>query len=148
MDPVIVVDMEGTLSDERHRTKYDTDFHTKDWHLKFVEDPVYQPVKELIDRSPYEYIILSAKPIEYKYLYEDWLETRMNKYPVAIYMRPRGNNDTSPVLKKKITEEFIIPNFQVVLAIDDRADVCRMFANMGIYSLHFRGGKVWSLTKY
>lgn len=134
---IILVDMEGTLSDSRHRGQLFYKHNANNWHNGFAQDIPNAFVKQLVEKAEQDYIIMSAKPLEYSGLYTIWLQRHMTRQPLNVYMRPCGSFDTSPALKEKWLVD-ILSIYDVVVAIDDRADICAMYRRYDIPTLQFK----------
>lgn len=136
---IALVDMEGTLSNSNHRKEYQ--YHPEnhhEWHEGFVKDKPNHEVVQIVASMPWDYMILSCKPEQYREAYHAWIEEYNIPDPLHIYMRPLGNHDTSPGLKQKWVQDLIDRGYKPVLAIDDRADVCGMYRNLRIPTFYYK----------
>ena len=133
---VILVDMEGTLSDSRHRGIWTPDGAHK-WHDLFNDDQPNPSIKQIVENYPADYIITTAKPVSYRRVINHWLKKYMVKQPIHTFMRPDGNFDPSRIVKEEMLSA-ILPCYDVELAIDDREEICAMFRRYNIPTIHFK----------
>ena len=92
----------------------------------------------------YEIIICTAKPIKYRTIIYNWLKKELGWEPAFIFMRGESEmNLSSPKLKNKVLS-YIIKDlkYKIIIAIDDRKDVCDMNINQGIYTWLYEKNKI------
>lgn len=130
---IVLVDLEGTLSDCGHRIHHwqKQDYDT--WNELFPQD---KPRPEVIDlvvalAEKYEIYIATAKPFEYYSDVDKWLKKHLPLQTVEILMRPDGNEQTSPDLKDSWVQALENEGKVIALAIDDREDVIDMYSEVG-----------------
>ena len=136
MKSIILVDFDNTLSDGRRRGLWAPE-SSLEWHSESANDKPNDEVKTIVELHYCDYVIVTAKPIEFKHIVVDWLRRNMCKLPLAIYMRPKGSWDVSSELKKKFAME-IMKCYDVALGIDDREDVCAAYRTLGIPTIQFK----------
>lgn len=177
---LVIVDMDGTLSDSSQRQKYisgkclecegksggyvvqenldgglgvykcptcEGRKVKKDWGAFFrnaSEDKPRASVETLVriyaaHEHKYKVIIVSGRPIDQcGILTEDWLER--HKIPYShLFMRQGYDKRADTVIKKEILDK--LPKDKVVLAIDDRPSIIRMWRENGIRVLDVGDGK-------
>jgi hypothetical protein len=129
----VIFDLDGTLANCEHRRHHLTK-SPKDWesfYAEILEDRVNQNVCGFWNSCIPTRIIVSGRPTS---LYEDtttWLH--MNDiWPTAIYMRKEGDFRPDDIVKKELYHEFIEPSFDVVLVLDDRDKVVKMWRSLGL----------------
>lgn len=138
---VMAIDIDGTLSDSRTRGVW-SPARAHEWHEEFANDPPVQSVVDLIKYSEYNYIIISSKPSSYKEMVKEWIGKHRLHMPMAIYMRPCGNLDVSPTLKRSMISRARSNGFKVVLGVDDRADCCEAYISMGIPAFQLKQPRI------
>ena len=137
MQDIIIVGLEGTLTNHEHRG---TPTHPEDfqgWEEKLIDDPANQVIVDIIAYLPHSYFILSYKPIQYKYLCEEWIDKRMNFFPDFIFLRSCNDHGTRQATKHKWLVE-IKKTYNPILAIDSRESVCAMYRANGVETLHYK----------
>ena len=131
MDSVIV-DLDGTLSDNSHRKHY-IEGDDPDWsryYGKVSEDGVKQNVRDFVTEleEDHDIIILTARSNEVRRDTIKWLEEHEIPFDKLI-MLTEGRWDISDhKFKKEKLQEIEDP----VLAIDDKTSNCKMFENHGL----------------
>ena len=140
---IYVIDLDGTLADERHRHHHiDNPDGIKDWDAYFAEsaiDPINMPILYLMDSltlaSTVDQIeIWTGRMEKYREITEKWLERHGVPYT---RLRMRLNDDFRPV--DQVKESWIDPANPPKLLIDDLRRTCEAFANMGVPTLQYRG---------
>ena len=46
---------------------------------------------------------------------------------IKLYMRPTGNSEKDTIIKAKLFRDYVSPNYDVVMAIDDRPCVLKLW---------------------
>jgi uncharacterized HAD superfamily protein len=132
--PIVIVDMDGTLADVRHRLHHIQGPGKKNWK-RFFEAQVHdkpfaaiaQRVRDLARDN--EIVIVTGRPEEYRSGTEAWL----HKFRIPfsrIYMRPAGDHRPDYIVKGEILEK--IGPQRVVLAFEDRQPVWEAYRRAGI----------------
>jgi FMN phosphatase YigB (HAD superfamily) len=130
---MVLVDMDGTLADVRHREHFVRQ-KPKRWKAFFEameKDPPNQAIAEWVRNlvPDYEVVILSGRPAEYGERTMAWL--RRNNIPFsAILMRRSGDRRPDYIVKKEILDT--LDRQAIAFVIDDRASVCDMWRANGI----------------
>lgn len=131
---IIIVDMDGTLADVRHRLRYIRGRGKPNWKRFFQEqrhDPankrVCRQVRELAQEN--EIVIVTGRPEQYRAETEGWLGRHKIPYS-GIYMRPAGDHRPDFQVKKDILEK--IGKQRVALVVEDRPRVCEMYRQQGL----------------
>lgn len=134
----IVVDLEGTLSDCSHRLHLleakDYDGWNAGLHLDHPRKDIIAEVLEL--SKNHEIIISTAKPEPYYDAVVDWFNKHCPFTCGKILMRGGSDKRTSPLVKADHLTIIRSLELEIVLAIDDRLDVCNMFRSKGIAAKH------------
>ena len=134
----IIFDLDGTLCECEHRVHYmrERPKRREEFHSACIFDGVVAAVKALIDMaetSGIEVILLSARPIRFKALTEEWLTKNAIYYDQLILSSYPELSD--PEYKIKMYRELIEPFYDVIFAIDDRDTVVRMWRDNGVTCL-------------
>lgn len=135
--PIVLVDLEGTLTDSDHRIKY---WEAKDydtWNNLLYADRPNSPVIDLVVELSMHcrIFIATAKPVQYKKEIHAWLDEHLPIKPDVVMMRPEGNKETSPDLKESWVISLAAHNQTIALAIDDRSDVINMYRDKGLITI-------------
>ena len=134
MKPTIIVDIDGTIADVRHRLHHIKGPGKKDWKAFFEGMDRDTPIKEMIRRvqgfgKSNDLIVVTGRPEHYRKRTEKWLAKHGIRYR-RLFMRPDGDHRPDYTVKEEVLREF--PQGQIVLAIDDRGPVCDMWEKHGI----------------
>ena len=142
---IVIIDLENTLSNPKHRMEilYKSKLKCisdetkislkKSFQNEFSNDLVNNNVKKFMDsiyENKYNVIILTAKLESYKEIVKLWLTRHKIKYHKLVM---KDNYFQSDIEFKR---EFAIKNIkEIVFAIDDVGENCKMFTEIGIPSL-------------
>lgn len=146
IEGVILLDMDSTLSNPKHRIKYVLNKDYENWDKEAKNDPPNLPViftvKALFQtyKEDFKFIIFTGRPESLRRDTTQWLERYMGKDFVkrmSMVMRPNGDWTPDHVLKLKWLNELSLP---VILAIDDRSSVVKMYRSKGITVLQCADG--------
>lgn len=134
-EKAIIVDLEGTLSDSSWRQHFLDNKEYHNWNIGLKVDSPNLVIIALVKQLSHDHkiIIATAKPIEYEQMAKEWFNLNCN-FEYALWLsRPQGSHPppSSFVVKKTFLDK-IRKRYDVVLAIDDRFDICRMYRNNGI----------------
>jgi len=131
----IIVDLEGTLSNCEHRIHHYKNKDYNKWNELFREDTVYESIVEIINRykvNGVQIILCTAKSVKYIPDVLFWLQKQEILFLINhFYFRISGDKRPSVEVKKGMLEK-IIEKFNVLVAYDDRKDICHMYYNEGI----------------
>lgn len=134
----IIVDIDGTLADMRHRRHFviDGNHDWKSFYESMVMDTPIQPVVDLVNELyRHNFIALvTGRPSNYVSHTSEWLE----KYKIqfhSLYMRKEGDMRPDYIVKEEILHEIKVKYGIPDLVIDDRQDVVDMWRRNGIICL-------------
>lgn len=135
----IIVDVDGTIADCDHRK-----VHLPNWPKFFELMGLDKPIEPVIDvvrslyfsKENYQILIVTARPNEYEYRHKtmNWLAQNYVPYH-QLYMRKAGDYRQDSIVKKEILQQIIDDGYEPYLAIDDRAQVVKMWREYGIRTL-------------
>lgn len=137
--PALLVDVDGTLALRTKRDWFDFDRVGED----LPNYPVVNLVKDLhryhnvVSNSDIAIFVLSGRPDTCYLETEAWLERYHIPHHYLLMRDPKlvdaqGNMWPDAVVKEKMYRELIEPDYEVVMVIDDRLQVCRMWHNLGL----------------
>jgi uncharacterized HAD superfamily protein len=131
---IIVVDMDGTISDATHRLHHIHGPGKKNWKRFFAEmeqDPPIASVLEQVRQLQREHpiVILTGRPEEYRAASERWLAKYGVKYD-ELLMRRTGDRRPDFQAKEQLLRE--LGPERVLMAIDDREPVCEAYRKHGV----------------
>lgn len=142
---VVVFDIDGTLSDCRHRLKYISE-RPKDWKMFFeaqVNDSVNEPVAALyraMRDAGHRIFVVTARPNEYRKVTEEWLKRHDLGGYERLVMREEGDRRNDQYVKKDVLDQLREEGIEVFMAIEDRARVCAMWRESGVTCLQVAEG--------
>jgi thiamine monophosphate synthase len=109
-----------------------------EWEQAAADDKPIHPFVDLIKTrmKHQKLVICTARSENCQSITMSWL-LKHGIYADAVLMRPKNNFDTSPVLKLKMVENFLGPDWKekVAFVIDDRDDVLQAFRAHGVHTL-------------
>ena len=131
----IIFDLDGTLCDCEHRVHFmrERPKHRDEFHSACIFDTVIAATRTLIEMAEekgIKVILLSARPIRFKALSEEWLAKNNIHYDQLILSSYPHLSD--PEYKLKMYKELIEPFYEVIFAVDDRDTVVAMWRENGI----------------
>lgn len=132
--PVVLVDIDGTLADVRHRLHHIKAPGRKDWKAFFEAMDRDTPVPEIVQwvrelEKENHIVVLTGRPEEYRARTERWLKAQGVPFEKLV-MRPRGDHRPDYVVKAEVLRD--IPQERIALVIEDREQVCAMWESRGI----------------
>lgn len=133
---IILCDIDGTLALRGDRAPHD--------HDSSMEDAVNWPVVKACDAfhiASYGVVLISGREEQYRAVTEYWLGTHsILKYRQALIMRAANDNRPDDIVKRELYEQQIKPHFDVLLILDDRNKVVRMWRDLGLTCLQVQEG--------
>lgn len=139
MKSKVIIDMDGTLCDTRHRDH----LIAESWdafHAELKGDSVYEETKKFIQLfsvSGHEIILLTGRMEKFRKASEEWLR-KHEVYPYVDKLVMRGDNDYRKAFEIKC--EFLKECLdQVLVMLDDNDNVVEHARNLGI--------RVWQVAK-
>lgn len=137
-DQCVIVDIDGTLADVRHREHY-LDKRPRDWKSFFAEmgsDPLFEEVAFLLHavwrgKLGVDIVLATARPSNYDAMTVGWL--RFNDVPYHhIVMRRAGDSRDDAIVKGEMCDAIQKHYKKIVLVIDDRPEVVKMWRARGL----------------
>ena len=130
----VIVDIDGTIADVRHRLHHIQSPGKKDWPAFFAEMDHDEPIVNMIEyvqklASDHSILIVSGRPARYRAQTERWLKKYTIPYE-RLFLRRNGDHRPDYEAKAEVLKE--IPARQIALAIDDRPPVCDRWEKNGI----------------
>lgn len=138
----IIVDIDGTLANNKQRSPYDlTQLHTDT-----VKEEVFNLIK-MYKKDNHKILLVSGRHMGnkdddncYCTATHDWL--RKNKIPYdALYMRRHNDTRKDDVVKEEIFWNRLASNYNIKVAIDDRNRVVEMWRRIGVKCLQVEFGE-------
>jgi phosphoglycolate phosphatase-like HAD superfamily hydrolase len=131
----VIVDMDGTLADVRHRLHY-LEGRRKNWKSFFAHMHKDPPNPEIVDMvrklaRDHEIVVVSGRPDTYQQVTEAWLRRYQVPYQ-EIHMRPAGDHRPDHIVKREILDRLLGAGKKIDLVIDDRPSVCDMWRECGL----------------
>ena len=141
MNKAIIVDIDGTIADAKHRLHFIRDKKKKDYDKFFDamgEDPPMMSVIEMIVvlSEHYEIIFVTGRPESHRQMTLDWMERHAPvlwlKAQLNLHMRPTGNYKPDTQIKRSAYHYYIKPNYHIVGVFEDRKSVVDMWRKLGL----------------
>ena len=140
----IIIDLEGTLSNCSHRIHHYENKDYDKWNELFREDTVHESMVEIINRykvNGIQIILCTAKSANYFNQAMTWLnKNELLSFFDGFYFRVPKDKRSSVEVKKEMLES-ITEKFNVLVAYDDREDICQMYFGQGIVPYLFIADK-------
>lgn len=137
----IIVDLDGTLADIKHRLKYIETPGKKDFqsfNQGIMKDKVNVWCREIIERFHHDHAVLFITGRMWNDVTRDntirWLFQHDIMYS-NIYARKEGDFRKDAEIKKEIYIDQVRPHFDVLFCLDDRTQVVDMWREMGLVCL-------------
>lgn len=122
----IICDIDGTLADMGKRKPYDFD--------KVDQDQVKHATAEAVrvfHNAGYRIILFSGREDSSKIKTLSWL--KQNDIPFhELYMRKSRDMRKDAVIKKELYEAHVLNRYDVLLVLDDRDQVVKMWRDLGL----------------
>jgi phosphoglycolate phosphatase-like HAD superfamily hydrolase len=134
MKPIVIVDIDGTIADVRHRLHHIKVGPKKNWKAFFEAMDHDTPIPEIIKQvheleKEHDIIVVTGRPEHYRARTEKWLADNGIRY-LKLFMRPDGDHRPDYTVKEEVLRDY--PKGRIVLALDDRRPVCDMWEKNGI----------------
>lgn len=142
----IIVDLDGTLCDARHRQHHMEG--KKNWQAFYGSIPLDKPnlwcvlIIQGALACGLEVLFVSGRPREYEAATLDWL-FKWNIHAAArnrLFMRPDGDFRRDSIVKTEIYKGFIEPHYEVLYCVDDRQQVVDAWRELGLTCLQCAKG--------
>lgn len=132
--PIVIVDIDGTIADVRHRLHHIKGPGKKNWKAFFEAMDHDTPIDAMIRQvhkleKDHDILIVTGRPEHYRSRTEKWLKDQGVRYS-RLFMRPDGDHRPDYEVKVEVLREY--PKGQIVLAIDDRGPVCDAYEKNGV----------------
>lgn len=151
----VICDLDGTLCDANHRVHY-IEKQPKNW-VKFFAESFRDPVNTWCLDMMKEY---HAQGVEILFVTGrhdglvkstlGWLfthtpfEVELNR---NLFMRGEGDFREDTIVKKEIYEKVIAPHYEVIMAVDDKPSIIKMWESFGIPVIHCGPGSKYCKKK-
>lgn len=126
----VIVDIDGTLAHVTDRGIYD-------WTEVKTDRPdiMVCDVVRGLKRQGYKIVITSGRDDVSRYDTWRWLVAHLGFEPDDLFMRTFKDMRKDAIVKRELFDNFIRSKYNVVLAIDDRPVVVRLWRSLGIQTL-------------
>ncbi|MDD0852077.1 HAD family acid phosphatase [Halobacteriovorax sp. GB3] len=135
----IIVDLDGTLCDLKHRVHH-VEGETKDWKSFNSKIPYDELNKWCLDlmkamkKADHKIIIVTGRSEGTKEMTAVWLSKYQVPYD-ALYMRPSKDQSEDSDVKEAIYNNHIKDHYSVTFVVDDRLSVVKRWREMGLVCL-------------
>lgn len=132
--PAIIIDIDGTLADNDHRSPYD--------YSQCGNDALWEDVAQLAHAMYHAgnvVILCSGRDSEFRPETEKWLDHH-NVSHDFLFMREQGDTRRDSVVKLELFEKNIRDKFHVKFAVDDRDRVVSIWRQLGFRCFQVQPG--------
>ena len=132
--PIVLVDVDGTLADVRHRLHHIRDGQRKNWKAFFDGMDGDTPIASTVAwvqtlAEHHDIVIITGRPEQYRARTVAWLKKHEIPF-VDVFMRRDGDHRPDYEIKKEALQRW--PKKRIKLVIEDRPPVCDMWLDQGI----------------
>ena len=143
MRPAMIIDLDGTLSDNEHRAYLAEEGKWDEFHSKCEEDKPHKDVVALMHNSAINFIILTGRNEKYRPQTIRWLDKHHIPCDVLL-MRPDEDRTPDITLKPYLLERYFCGKKNALeytlCALDDRDKVVKMWRDYGIRCWQVKAG--------
>lgn len=138
----IIVDIDGTIADMRHRRHFvhPADGGKKDWRSFFEsmsEDIPIEPMHIMLNHlheAQHTIILCTGRPNNYRQLTSQWLDLH-KFYRTYLYMRDEKDNRADFIAKEAMLQKMKEYGLNPQLAFEDKQECVDMWRANGILTL-------------
>lgn len=130
----VIYDIDGTLSSAMHRSHFADSGRWSEFHGHMTQDaPIDETIGHLLTdmAAGRAIVLLSLRPERFRSATEAWLSKNHVPYD-ALYLRPENDYGQGYIVKRRIYEEQIAKDYDVVKAYDDYDKMLDMWKDVGI----------------
>ncbi len=132
--PIVLVDIDGTLADVRHRLHHIRSAGRKNWKAFFEgmdrDSPIASTIAWVQSLVPqHEIVILTGRPEQYRARTIAWLKKQQVPFDDLV-MRRNGDHRPDYEMKRDVLDR--VPKDRIMLVIEDRPPVCDMWLKEGV----------------
>lgn len=146
-DKTIIVDIDGTIADPRHRLGL-IETRPRRWEqfiAESVNDSPYHDIVWLVKTLHSvgcRVIIVTARSEKEREVTTTWLENKSGLKGIyeKIYMRETGDFRNDAIVKKELLEDIYSDGYIPYLVLDDRNSVVDMWRTVGLRCLQVQPG--------
>jgi len=131
----IIVDVDGTIAIKGDRHIYDGSLV----HLDTPNKPIVQIVESLYI-SGFDIVITTGRWEQFREQTEAWLEANLDVDYSDLFMRADGDYRADSIIKEEIYHDKIEPVYNVLLVLDDRDSVVKMWRSLELTCLQVAYG--------
>ena len=128
LEPVILVDIDGTVAKCGDRDIYDG----SKAHLDTPHRDVIETVKALAFEKSAAIIFMTGRSADYRDVTVEWLAKHFSDYTHGLLMRPSGDNRRDDVVKHELFNNHIRHAYNPIAVFDDRNQVVDMWRAIGL----------------
>lgn len=150
---VILVDLEGTLCDNRHRVDMFMAQEYEQYEDACGKDLPYPDVVAVLksfceDNTWIVPIIVTGRSEKYENTTIEWLADHVPIDTLALYMRPEFDIPSTKEAELKLTmlanikQDFMLPEGTVFIALEDKDEVVEAYRNAGVFCWQVRNGVI------
>ena len=151
----IICDLDGTLCNIKHRLHLHpsnrgitTEPYLQDAYDEFNSYLIYDKpywriwlLLKLANLFRIKIIFMTARPSKFEFMTHCWIKRYWLTYRL-LFLRGGGDNRSDWEVKKDYYDPMDKNYFKIILAIDDRESVCKMWRSLGLRTLKVRNGGI------
>jgi hypothetical protein len=149
----VICDIDGTIANIEHRRHWIAN-KPKNWNAFYAGMKDDKPIPEMVKviktlAERYQIIFVTGRPAFQNYrrlddITQDWINTHVfmemsDEY--LLYMREEKDHRPDYVVKEEILKTHILPNWNPIIALEDRQQVVDMWRRNGILCAQVDEGK-------
>jgi predicted kinase len=124
----VIVDIDGTLAKMAGRSPYE-------WHRVGEDSPVDSVISAVkaAHQAGNDILVMSGRDGSCRYITVGWLKKHLGPdMPFKLFMRAEGDNRKDDIVKYELFNDNVRDRYHVQYVLDDRAQVVRMWRNLGL----------------
>lgn len=134
---IAIFDLDGTVSDDRHRAHHVEDSDPPDWdsyYAGIVDDapvPGAVALYNILVNAGIAVHVLTGRKEMYREPTTSWLQVhKFRIHPTRIHMRADDDRRRNPVFKRQVIEELLAEGYDIQLVIDDHPGVAEAVSDL------------------
>jgi phosphatidate phosphatase APP1 len=135
----IIWDIDNTIADTKDRVHFITN-KPRDWDAFFAASVNDEPIEavnlfynaiNLTVPSIYNFIV-TGRPEKIRDITEEWLKNN-EIFHDGLFMRQEGDFRSGAEVKKDVLDQFREDGFEVLFAVEDEKNICKMFRDNDVF---------------
>jgi hypothetical protein len=128
---VIIVDLDGTICDDRHRKHFAESKQYDRYHQGSLVDEIKNKFLIMPFLKVHNYVIATGRNDKFRTQTFDWLRAKGLPAPLQLMMRPEGNKESNVELKRQWLAS-LREKHDPILAFEDNPLAVDMYRENGV----------------